>query len=374
MKYFYISFLLFLLVFAGNKSYAQYIYDLEIELPFGFNGKKFIWAIFKNDARKISFKDSSTVDSNRIRLVGLVSQVSNFASLAIKYEKKFFNLAFVLDSGKNKFIIEKTDENKLIIVSGKSFSNILYSKLDSVKNYYYNLYKTENKLEQGFALPTELQQMSLKNQINILKINQSNYFSLIALNELSLYRNNLDYLKNVMDAYQALGEQIKSAPFAKEFSSNLKSRIENLIEARAGKVVKSFTVLDASGKKFSNQSLQGQNYIIVFSATWCLPCQKQLPMLKKIYQNYQSKGLKVIYFNQDDDVIRWKKHIADNKLSWINVSERVKFKDSKISEVFGVTAVPTCFVVNKLGHIVYNSEQSDTGLEKLEATVAKLFK
>ena len=99
----------------------------------------------------------------------------------------------------------------------------------------------------------------------------------------------------------------------------------------------------------------------------------QLPRLKSLYDTYKAKGLKVIYFNDDDDVIRWQNHVSKNKLTWINVSEKVKPSVSKIQKSFGVLAVPTCLVIDKTGTIVYNSDQSDTGIERIESYIKKVL-
>lgn len=77
----------------------------------------------------------------------------------------------------------------------------------------------------------------------------------------------------------------------------------------------------------------------------------------------------MVYFNNDDDVVRWKGHVKKNGLTWINVSERLKFSDSKIPKSFGIYAVPTCILIDAKGKITYNSDQEDTGLDKLEAAI-----
>lgn len=113
--------------------------------------------------------------------------------------------------------------------------------------------------------------------------------------------------------------------------------------------------------------------MIVFSATWCGPCQVQLPRLKKLYELYHPKGLQVIYFNDDDDVKRWKKHISENKLTWINVSERVKPSVSKIQKSFGIHSVPSCLIINRDGIIVYNSDENDIGLDNIEKHIKQVI-
>lgn len=373
MKLPYTISLTILIILFNYNCYAQYTYQLEIDLPEGFNGSKSIFVVYKNDARKIKYKDSIIVVANKVHYTGSINQESNFASIIIRNGKIPYNLRFVIDTGKNKFVVKRSAENFVIIDSQKTLSNIISDELDSVYTHYFDLYRTEKKIKGSFGLPLELQNKVLISQLNLLKNYPNSYFSLVALSEVSGYRNDINYLKSVLDVYQTFITNIKSTSFGKEFFNAITKKIENQQEAKAGNAVKIFTVKDVYGKPFTNQLLLGQNYVIVFSATWCLPCQKQLPMLKKIYNIYKSKGLKVVYFNQDDNVLLWKKHIIENRLSWINVSERLKARDSKIANTFFVTAIPTCFVVNKFGHIVYNSEQNDYELKQLKTTIAKMF-
>lgn len=149
--------------------------------------------------------------------------------------------------------------------------------------------------------------------------------------------------------------------------------IRNKIAASAGNEVKTFTISDLNNNQFTNSSLKGEPYIIVFSATWCGPCQLQLPKLKSLYDAYKGKGLKVIYFNDDNDVTRWKEHVSKNELTWINVSEKLKPSISKIPKSFGVYSIPTCLVINKQGTIIYNSDQNDPGIKEIESYIKEVI-
>ncbi|UKT64974.1 TlpA family protein disulfide reductase [Pedobacter mucosus] len=97
------------------------------------------------------------------------------------------------------------------------------------------------------------------------------------------------------------------------------------------------------------------------------------PLIKTLYDKYKERGLKVVYFNNDDDEVRWKSHVEKNQLTWINVSEKQKFLESKIPKSFGIYAVPTCILVNANGKVTYNSDQEDTGLDKLEVAIINVI-
>ena len=55
-------------------------------------------------------------------------------------------------------------------------------------------------------------------------------------------------------------------------------------------------------KKLSNILDINSNYIVNFWATWCIPCKKELPDLKKM--KIENKDLKVIIISIDKNQLR----------------------------------------------------------------------
>src|SRR5689334_18943077 len=48
---------------------------------------------------------------------------------------------------------------------------------------------------------------------------------------------------------------------------------------------------DTNGTAYTPDSLKGKVVVVNFWATWCKPCQKEIPDLSKIYDKYKGKGL-----------------------------------------------------------------------------------
>lgn len=180
------------------------------------------------------------------------------------------------------------------------------------------------------------------------------------------------YSKNNLTTFAKFSDEIRNSEAGKQLYEENTALINNKAATREGNEVKVFTITDINNKSFSNTFLKGKPYMIVFSAMWCGPCQDQLPMLKNLYDKYKQNGLKVIYFNDDDDTKRWKDHVSKNKLTWINVSEKLKANKSKIPKSFGVYAIPTCLVIDRKGTIVYNSDQSDPSLIEIEQYIKQV--
>lgn len=68
----------------------------------------------------------------------------------------------------------------------------------------------------------------------------------------------------------------------------------------AGEMAADFTLRDLDGKSVSLSSFKGKVVLVNFWATWCLPCQKEMPELQKIYKDLEPKGFVVLSISADD--------------------------------------------------------------------------
>ena len=71
--------------------------------------------------------------------------------------------------------------------------------------------------------------------------------------------------------------------------------------ARAlGEVAPDFTLRDMDNQSVSLSSLKGKVVLINFWATWCGPCQVEMPHLQKMYTELGAKGFTVLSVSADD--------------------------------------------------------------------------
>jgi len=366
-------FLSFLIGMSYVSTFSQYKFTLEIETKTLSNAKGAL-NIFNNQNFIPLGKDSFVLVDGHATINGQVKQPSNFAALVVSYKGKNIATNFVIDSGKNNISIEVPDgEFKFLTLNSDARGCIIYNELSNIFVEAVANYPKPAGFKGYFERPLELDEQIKRDQLKRLEAYPNDYGSLLYLYGISRLDAMPSSAKVNLATLAKFSEDIRNTPLGKQLYEEETSLINNKIVAGAGKEVPIFKVPDIKNNLFSNSSLKGQPYIIVFSATWCGPCQKQLPKLKKLYQIYKQKGLKVIYFNDDDNVVRWKEHVSKNKLTWINVSEKLKPSVSKISKSFGVYAIPTCLVVDKRGMIVYNSDESDTGISRIESYIKKVI-
>lgn len=73
-----------------------------------------------------------------------------------------------------------------------------------------------------------------------------------------------------------------------------------------------FTLANLDGEPQSIRSWQGKSMIVNFWATWCAPCRREIPLLRKIQAEHGAEGFQVVGVAVDfrDDVLKYAKEIG----------------------------------------------------------------
>jgi peroxiredoxin len=109
-----------------------------------------------------------------------------------------------------------------------------------------------------------------------------------------------------------------------------------------------FTLLDASGNTVSLSNLRGQVVLLNFWATWCVPCQVEIPQLLALRQQYGGSGLSVVGVAMDDD--GWKS--VQPGIATLRIDYPVVVGNAALADDFGgVDALPTTVLIDRSGRI-----------------------
>jgi hypothetical protein len=57
----------------------------------------------------------------------------------------------------------------------------------------------------------------------------------------------------------------------------------------------------ATGEQFSTAALRGKVVLVFFQASWCAPCERELPTITALAERYRDRGLAIVGVSCDDD-------------------------------------------------------------------------
>jgi cytochrome c biogenesis protein CcmG/thiol:disulfide interchange protein DsbE len=132
-----------------------------------------------------------------------------------------------------------------------------------------------------------------------------------------------------------------------------------------------FTLPDLDGNQVSLSDFEGQVVVLDLWATWCPPCRVEIPFLESLHEELGPEGLVVLGVGLDQggaDVLA--PFAADNGITY-----RVLVGDRAIQERYGVTGIPTTFLIGKDGriagkHVGYHPSMA----EEMRAQVERLLR
>ena len=123
-----------------------------------------------------------------------------------------------------------------------------------------------------------------------------------------------------------------------------------------GTVAPDFKMLTLEGKKFQfSKWAKGKTVVLDFWASWCPDCRKDAPEVMRMYQEFKQKGIEFLGISMDTDVEAWKQAIVKFGITYPQVSELKKFKDTDISKAYGVKWIPSMVVVGPDGKVVLST-------------------
>lgn len=133
-----------------------------------------------------------------------------------------------------------------------------------------------------------------------------------------------------------------------------------------------FALPDMDGKAHTLKQYRGKVVLVNFWGTWCPPCIREMPSLEKLYQKLKGEPFAMLAINQWEDEERVFEFMG--QLKTIPTFSILFDADSKISAAYGVQGLPSSFIIDKQGRIVYRATGGrDFNHPEIERTVRSLF-
>jgi peroxiredoxin len=136
------------------------------------------------------------------------------------------------------------------------------------------------------------------------------------------------------------------------------------------KAAPDFTLTDANGQSVKLSDYRGKVVLLNFWATWCGPCQIEIPWFVEFEQQFKSKGLEVVGVSMDDD--GWKAvkpYLASHKVNY-----RVLLGDETVSQLYGgLDALPTTFMIDREGKFAFSPHIGLAGKDEYLSQIQSLL-
>lgn len=109
-----------------------------------------------------------------------------------------------------------------------------------------------------------------------------------------------------------------------------------------------FILENMSGEQVEFNTYRGKGVFLNFWGTWCKPCEKEMPFMNNVYEEYKNKGVEILAVNVGESKLAVQKFIDRHSLDFPVVID----EDLEVLEAYGVNPLPTTFLIDKDGTIV----------------------
>lgn len=281
--------------------------------------------------------------------------VSHYDVVSIMLENSYYVHSFWIEPGVIKI---QTDGYAKFMVSGTEENDAF--------NYFRDTINKENA-QSFIELRQKIEDALIEGNldlylgaVNSLISVQNDYLKLVKLSVrqhpgyyiLTLINNNYisgDYFKKRKQIFNELSEAIKNSPAGQKGLEYLK---QDELESRSlvNKPAYWFTLKDKNGQSINLNQFKGKIIVLDFWASWCVPCIKALPLLKKIQQDPVSLNVVYISVSVDKKEGDWKKKESEIGIPWISL-----LADKETKKEYGINPIPNYIIINKKGAIVSKS-------------------
>lgn len=119
--------------------------------------------------------------------------------------------------------------------------------------------------------------------------------------------------------------------------------------ATAATKMPSFNLVDAaSNQKVDSSAYDGKAKLVVFFATWCMPCMQEVPALMSLQEEYGGDDFTVVAISADNQRESVQKFISKQQVNY----PVLMFTRQVVADFGGIPGLPTIFVVDKKDNVL----------------------
>jgi peroxiredoxin len=143
--------------------------------------------------------------------------------------------------------------------------------------------------------------------------------------------------------------QDSTSRFLKQTAMALVLLAGTAFAADAGGPAPSFTLAALTGQQAALSQYKGQVVMVNFWATWCGPCQQEMPLLDQMYKKYKPAGFTLIGVNVDKEAPAVRELMARKPVSFPVLLDPA----NQVSKAYHVDEMPSSVLIDRKGEIRY---------------------
>ena len=230
----------------------------------------------------------------------------------------------------------------------KSFQKFTQKEFENFTDFserYQLKLKTNDSL---MSIYNQKEKVYVNKELEFIKIHSKEYFSLWCFGS---------FVKSIIsieaDSLLQFYKEVLYPKYSNLFEAKqILNYLKNLAICQSIKLnqpAPDFTTTDITGRKFSLSQLKGKYVLINIWATWCGPCVEELPLFKKLRDDFPEDQLEMISISEDKTKADLENGIKKYGLNWTHI-----FSDSELINKYQISsAVPITFLIDKEGRLVF---------------------
>jgi thiol-disulfide isomerase/thioredoxin len=146
---------------------------------------------------------------------------------------------------------------------------------------------------------------------------------------------------------RAAGSLPATGPSPAASATRPKARSAQPVPPKPGNEAYDFTLQDLQGNPQALHAYRGKMVLLNFWATWCGPCRLEIPLMARIYREYNGRGLEIIAVNMAEDPAVVSRFAKSEGMDFTVLLDKTR----AVSMAYYVRGIPTSVFLDDQGII-----------------------
>ncbi len=366
---------LIILIFFTISSYGQNIFHVDFrvencgkyrEMTFLFhNGEKFVSASVKKEGSHYLVEGTYY---GKLCILEIFEAIDSTSKIARRFflDEKPAKIQYISCDSTSKGYLWKAykSENAIDFPSfSNSFRMVTKKELEKVneeqKKVDYEFRKL-NELPKPIVIANYenllkskenaqlAQNILYDKQLEFIKLHSEDYIAFIEFRDIITQKPILES-DNVREVFSSFPIELRNSFEGKKLEKLIDEKRNRFDHApELGKRAPNFKTTDIKGEKIELDDFKGKYVLLVFWATWCAPCVKEVPIIKVIRNKYKPANLAIIYVSDDSDKNRFLNFIKKKQMNWNHI-----YGNKTIAKDYFVNGIPETVLIDTEGKIMH---------------------